>query len=95
MMVFAYMYVYAVWVQCPWRSKEGVKSPRTGVTCGCEPSIGCRELHLTLQKQQSSSATSLATSCSAVCLQADLKPEAHTDLEFMTFLPLPSMYRVF
>lgn len=52
MMVSAHMYVYAVWVQCPWRSKEGVKSPRTGVTCGCEPSIGCRELHLTLQKQQ-------------------------------------------
>ncbi|XP_041507600.1 pre-mRNA-splicing factor 38A-like isoform X1 [Microtus oregoni] len=28
-------------------------------------------------------------------LQADLKPEAHTDLEFMTFLPLPPMYRDF
>lgn len=53
MMVFAHMYVCVVWVQCPWKPKEGVKSPRMGITCGCKPSIWYRELHPPLlQKQQ-------------------------------------------
>lgn len=30
---------------CPWTSEEGVGSPGTGVTDGCEPPCICRELN--------------------------------------------------
>lgn len=32
-----------LWYPCQWRSEEGVRSPRAGVTCGCEhPDAGAR-----------------------------------------------------
>ena len=41
----ACMYVYLC-TMCPWKSEEGVSFSETGVTNGCLPPCGCRELNL-------------------------------------------------
>lgn len=38
------MYEHHLSAWCLWRPKEGIRSPRTGVTDGCEPQCGCWEL---------------------------------------------------
>jgi hypothetical protein len=58
------MYVcVCVTCMCTWRprrSDEGIGSPGTGVTNGCEPSCGCRELNQgPLQEQEVLLITSL------------------------------------
>jgi hypothetical protein len=44
-----YMYMCA---RCSQRSKEGIRSPETGVRDGCEPSCGCWELSLCPLQEQ-------------------------------------------
>lgn len=43
--------VYYVHAWCPRRPEEGVRSPGTGVTGGCEPSCGCWQPHSPLQEE--------------------------------------------
>ena len=38
--------------RCSWRPEEGVRSPRSGVTNGCEAPCGCRELNSCLLEGQ-------------------------------------------
>lgn len=44
--------VYYVHAWCPRRPEEGVRSPGTGVTGGCEPPCGCWQPHSPLQELQ-------------------------------------------
>lgn len=39
-------------MQYSWRPEEGIQSPETGVTDGCELPCGCREQNSGLLKQQ-------------------------------------------
>ena len=49
----ACMYVYHVCAWCLWRPEEGIRSPGTGVTDGCEPPYGYWESNLgPLEEQQ-------------------------------------------
>jgi hypothetical protein len=43
---FTYMLVvYSVCARCPQRLEEGIGSPGTRVTDGCEPECGCSEMN--------------------------------------------------
>jgi hypothetical protein len=44
----AYMFVYWLYVQCPWKPEEGITSSGTGVTDGCEMLCGYWEPNLGL-----------------------------------------------
>lgn len=40
-------------IQCPWRPKDGIRYPGTGVTDSCELPCQCWELNLSLLSEQS------------------------------------------
>ena len=52
-MLCLHAYKGTTFIHCSWRPEEGVGSPETGVTGGCEPLCGCWELNPgPLQEQQ-------------------------------------------
>lgn len=54
MCMFVYMYIYATHLSWHlWRSEEGIKSPSTRVTNGCEPSCEYWEPNLGLNEKNS------------------------------------------
>ena len=38
---YLHMCMYTTCVWCPWKTEEGARSPRTGITDGCKLSCGC------------------------------------------------------
>lgn len=61
--LIACMSVHRIHVWFLWRSEEGVRSPETGVTGGCEPPSGCWESNLgSLEEHPSLHPISILTS---------------------------------
>lgn len=47
-----YIYAYTMCVQCPQRSKDGIRCPRAGIKNGCAPSCGYWEPNMGLVQEQ-------------------------------------------
>ena len=72
-MLCLHVCLWTTCMQCPWRPEQGVGSPGTEVTNGCEPPCGCWALswHL-LKHSQSPNLGALLSLCSYLLISTKL-----------------------